>query len=88
MPYTHPGLQRIGPANSDWPTLWSYSTADSQATVNTSGYFDAAADDLNVGDVIMCHHGSGTVVLYPVLSNDGTTVDVADGLPLGTTDTD
>ena len=88
MAYTHPNLQRVGPSNSDSPTLWTYSTADNQATVNTAGYFNGAAADLTVGDVIMCHHGSGAVTLFPVVSNDGSTVDVADGLALGTTDTD
>lgn len=89
MAYTHPGLARTSShANSDFPVEWAYTTADTQATVNTSGYFNDASNDLTVGDVIKVHHGSGTVVLYNVLSNASGVVDVADGLPLGTTDTD
>ncbi len=88
MAYSHPGIHRIGPQNSDAPTLWSYSTSDNQATINSAGYFNAAADDLSVGDVVMAHSGSGAVVLFNVVSNDGSTVDVADGLALGTTDSD
>jgi len=88
MAYTHPGIHRIGPTNSDVPTLWSYSTSDNQATINTSGYFNDAADDLTVGDVIFAHIGSGAVVLFPVLSNASSVVDVADGTVLAVTDTD
>lgn len=88
MAYTHPGIHRIGPSNSDVPTLWSYSTSDNQATINTAGYFNGAADDLTVGDVIFAHIGSGAVILFPVLSNTGTVVDVADGTVLAVTDSD
>ena len=88
MAYSHPGIHRIGPSNSDVPTLWSYSTSDNQATINTSGYFNDATDDLTVGDVIFAHIGSGAVVMFNVLSNASSVVDVADGLALGTTDTD
>jgi hypothetical protein len=90
MAYTHPGLQRIGPAHSDYPVLWAYYHAtDAQADVNTEGYFNDASDDVNVGDVIMAHlGGSGAVVLFNVLSNAAGVVDVADGLALGVTDTD
>lgn len=88
MAYTHPNLQRVGPSNSDAPTLWTYSTADTQATVNTSGYFNDASADLTVGDLIFVHHGSGAVVQYAVNSNASGVVDVTDGLATGTTDTD
>lgn len=91
MAYTHPNLQRIGPANSDSPTLWTYKTDDTQAVMNTAGYFSAAAADLTVGDVIVAlvdADGTPQVFLFWVNSNDGTTVDIADGLGLGTTDTD
>lgn len=89
MAYTHPGLARVSAhANSDFPTEWAYTTADSQADLNDAGYFNDASADLNVGDVITVHHGSGAVIKYNVLSNAAGVVDVADGLALGTTDTD
>lgn len=91
MAYTHPGLHRIGPSNSDAPTLWSYKTADTQATVNTAGYFNGAVKDLTVGDFILAFVDTGGTpqgVLFAVASNDGTDVDVVDGLAVPTTDTD
>lgn len=92
MAYTHPGLARLScSGNSSYPTLWAYTSADTVADVNTAGYFDDAAADLSVGDVIMAYLDTGgtpQVYLLWVNANDGTTVDVADGLALGTTDTD
>lgn len=75
-------------ANSDIPTLWAYSTSDTQADINTTGYFNDVSGQVNVGDVIMAHVGSGAVVLFNVLSNASGVVDVADGLALGVADID
>lgn len=91
MAYSHPALHRVGPTNSDVPTLWTYKTADTAADLNTAGYFNDAAADLTVGDLIYAVTSSGgTIVaaLYYVLSNDGSTVDVNDGTVLAATDTD
>lgn len=71
--------------------LWAYSTPDSQVTVNSAGYFNAASGYLNVGDVIIANVDTGgarAVYLFWVNANAGGVVDVADGLALGTTDTD
>lgn len=91
MAYTHPSLHRIGPANSDAPVLWTYSTTDTIADVNTAGYFNDASADLGVGDLIYCNTSTGgTMVctLTQVLSNASGVVDVADGTTLAATDTD
>jgi len=83
MAYTHPDLQRQGPANSDYPVAWSYSTADTQIQVAVSGYFDDAIDDLNVGDFIHANVDTGAVlvaVIYYVVSIVGGVVDVSAGL--------
>lgn len=74
-------------ANSDAPVIWAYATSDTQATVNTAGYFNDMVNELEVGDLIygVCN---GAAVLFHVLSNDGTDVDVADGTVLAATDTD
>lgn len=91
MAYTHPSLHRIGGANSDAPVLWTYSTTDTAAVVQVSGYFNDAAADLEVGDLIYAHvdtDGTPAFMLYPVVSNDGTTVDVSDGTAITATDTD
>ena len=59
MAYTHPNLHRIGPTNSDVPTLWMYSTTDTIATVIAADYFLDAEDDLNVNDVIIVASSTG-----------------------------
>ncbi len=83
MAYTHPDLQRQGPANSDYPVAWAYSTPDTQGAVGTSGYFDDASDDLTVGDFIHANVATGgtlVAVIYYVVSNAGGVVDVSAGL--------
>jgi hypothetical protein len=68
--------------------LYFYMTTDSAATVDTSGYFDSFAKQLDVGDVIKvitvnnvedAETVSG-VSEHVVTSNDGTTVNVSDTL--------
>lgn len=91
MAYSHPSLISLGSANSSAPRVWVYSTADTAADVNTSGYFNDAADDLQVGDFIFANTSTGgtlVATIFYVLSNDGTTVDVNDGTTLANTDTD
>lgn len=91
MSYTHPSLHRIGPSNSDVPTLWSYSTTDAAADVNTSGYFNDASDDLSVGDIIFANTSTGgtlVATIFYVLSNASGVVDVNDGTTLAATDSD
>lgn len=43
---------RVGPVNDNTPTIWTYVTTDSLATVCTSGYFNALAGKLKVGDLV------------------------------------
>jgi len=43
---------RLGPANDNCPTIWVYVSTDSLATIATSGYFNAVAGKLKVGDLI------------------------------------
>lgn len=52
---------RIGPQNDNAPTLWSYKTTDALTTVDGSGYFNAVADRLKVGDMIFAYKSSATV---------------------------
>lgn len=73
------------------PSVWSFATNDTLATVNTAGYFNGAAKHLNVGDLIygVCDtDGTPAPALFYVNANDGTTVDVADGTTVSVTDTD
>ena len=65
------------------PQMWTYTTTDSAATVDTSGYFNSIASLLKVGDLIYrVTTSSGSVSsagLHVVLSISAAgVVDVAD----------
>lgn len=80
-----------GDSTGSAPAIHSYTTADTIATVNTSGYFNNISVHLAVGDLIYCWTSSGgtpVAVLTQVLSNAAGVVDVADGTVLAATDTD
>lgn len=75
------------------PTVWSYVTADTLATVNTSGYFNSAVNLLRKGDLVLVLSGAGSggtlaQGLATVVDNTGTVVDVADGTAITQTDSD
>lgn len=78
--------------NSNHARQWAYYTADATATVDSAGYFNSAADLLNVGDEIYAITSVGGTTAYGnyyVSANDGTTVDVNDAVSRVTsTDTD
>lgn len=51
-------------------TQWTYKTADTLATVDTAGYFNAVADRLKVGDCIFAFTSTGPAAGHTiVLSN-------------------
>lgn len=76
--------------------LWFYDTADTAATVDTTGYFNAASDMLGIGDIIMVMQVDnvttiGTVTAagwHIVLSNAAGVVDVSNATVIAVTDTD
>ena len=77
--------------NEKLPRMHKYTTTDTQADVNTSGYFNGVASECSVGDTILATvdtDGTQATVEFLVLTNDGTTVDVSDGTAAATTDTD
>lgn len=87
MAYAASGLARIGGDSNG--SLWMYSTADTIATVNTSGYFNSAAGMLAVRDlIIVCDTNAPTTNFVNVLSNTGTVVDVSNGTAVVETDGD
>lgn len=43
---------RLGPPNDNCPTIWTYVSTDTQLTICTSGYFNAVAGKVKVGDLI------------------------------------
>lgn len=91
-------LARIGPQNSNAPTLWTYASgSDALTTVDGSGYFNDAADRLQVGDIIFVVPSSGAAGILKVDSNTrdltatppvSGVVDTLNALSLGTTDSD
>lgn len=89
MAYDAANLTRL--AGGSGVSLWHYTTTDTVATVNTSGYFNASANMLGLNDVIIALTSTGGT---PVLShlyvngNDGSTVDVVDGVAITNTDSD
>lgn len=92
MAYAAAGFATIAASKrGSAPSMYAYKTADSIADVNTSGYFNALSDILEVGDLIYCVTSTGSTAvctLTQVLSNSGGVVDVADGTTLAATDGD
>ena len=89
MAYTASSLCCIGGGSGQ--RLWYYSTAGTIATVNTAGYFNDAANMLNVNDVILAITSTGgtPVVSHTyVNANNGSTVDVVNGVAITATDSD
>jgi predicted RNA-binding protein with PUA-like domain len=69
--------------------MWFYSSVDALSVVRASGYFNNAASMMNVGDVVFVYDNNApTLGISVVLSNDGSTVDIADGTAITVTDTD
>ena len=72
-------------------TLWHYTTPDAPAAVDTTGYFNAAADMLRAGDMILGNTATGgTPVhgIFAVASNSGGIVDTANVSQVNAADTD
>ncbi len=91
MAYSVTGLQPIGGQSKagQAPQLWSYTTTDAIASVNTSGYFNDAAGVLKVGDLVyVFDSNTPTASLVVVLSNTGSVVDVSDGTSISVADAD
>jgi len=87
MAYSAAGLIRVGGGSG--AALWMYRTADAIATINTSGYFNDAANMLNVRDLIIVQDTNApTTNFVTVLSNTGSVVDVSDGTAVVETDSD
>lgn len=97
MAFEPANLLRVGPQNSNGPTLWTYQTADALTAVDAVGYFNAAAAQLQVGDYIFARCNSTTFGIFVVNQNTrdlaavppvSGVVDTANALALGTVDSD
>lgn len=79
-------LKPVSQAGQDTPDIWVYTTTDTIATVNTSGYFDTVDKHLSVGDLIYVRSSTGGTAVYSlivVLSIVAGVVDVSDGVNIG-----
>lgn len=90
MAYSATGLVTVVASKAgNAPSMYLYKTADTQATVNTAGYFNSISTMLNVGDIIFVYDTTTpSLVLTYVNSNSGGVVDIADGTTVSATDTD
>jgi len=90
MAYSSDGLNVIGAAKKgNAPSMYTYTSADAIADVNTSGYFNDLSDTLAVGDIIFVHDSATpTMSIVMVASNASGVVDVTDGTAIAMTDTD
>lgn len=91
MAFSRDGLSKIGGQNSDAFAVWAYKTADTIATVNTADYFLSAINEINLGDMILVYSSTGgtpVMTIAYVNANNGTTIDIVDGLTVTATDTD
>jgi len=87
MAFASSGLTRVGGDSNG--SLWMYTSADAIAAVNTAGYFNDAANMLDVRDLIIVRDTNApTTSFVTVLSNTGTVVDVSDGTAVAETDSD
>ena len=89
MAFSLSGLQQVGPGGQA-PRLWVYNTPDAVATVIAADYFLSAKDLLQVNDVVLMvtsNAGTPAVTFTYVNTNDGTTIDVVNGLVIPATDT-
>lgn len=90
MAYSATGLVTVAASKAgNAPSMYLYKTADTQATVNSSGYFNSISSLLNVGDIIFVYDTTTpSLVLTYVNSNSSGVVDIADGTTVSATDTD
>lgn len=71
------------------PQMFSYSSADAIADVNTEAYFNAVSNDVAVGDIIFVYDSATpTMSIAVVLSNAAGVVDISDGTAVTVADAD
>ena len=91
MAYSANGLNLIGGGGKAGaaPQMWTYTSADAIATVNTAAYFNNASDLLKVRDIMfIVDSNTPTLHIVSVLSNASGVVDISDGTAVAETDSD
>jgi hypothetical protein len=83
MAFSRSGLARNASGAGDNPTVWSYTSADTAATVTAADYFLPAIREMKVGDMVVIYDTAGVMTLSFVKTNDGTTIDLASGTAIG-----
>jgi len=67
--------------------IWHYTSTDAKGDIDTSGYFNLASSEMNIGDVIFANTSTGGTPeygMFVVRANASGTVDVADLVSLST----
>ena len=90
MAFSSAGWNVIGAAKKgNAPSMYTYTSADAIADVNTAGYFNDLSDTLAGGDIIFVHDSATpTMSIVVVLSNAAGVVDVSDGTAVSVADAD
>lgn len=91
MAFSRDGLSKVASSAGDAPSIFSYTTADTIATVNTADYFLDAINEIELGDVLFVYSSTGGTPVMSIVycnANDGSSIDVTDGLTVTATDTD
>jgi hypothetical protein len=89
MAYDPNNLSALSYANGF--TLWHYKTPDLSADIDTTGYFNEAANMLRIGDFIMANTAINATVssgVFIVRANSEIGVDVANISSFGLANTD
>jgi hypothetical protein len=89
MAFNPNGLSALTYANGF--TLWHYRTIDLASDVDTTGYFNPAANMLRVGDFLFVNadmDGTPTHGLNIVIANSAGVVDISNPQQLGLVNTD
>lgn len=93
MAFSSTGFNAVGGQSKagNAPAIYTYASTDAQSAIRVSGYFNAVASILKVGDIIFCYSATGgTPVMSTayVNSNASGVVDITDGVTVTATDTD
>mgnify|MGYP003653404369 FL=1 len=91
MAFSRTGINPIGGQSKKGtaPQMWTYTSVDAIATVNSAGYFNDMTNELSVGDVIFVHDSNTpTMSIVMVASNASSVVDITDGTTVAMTDSD
>lgn len=90
MAFTQANLSLVAYSGNGFH-IWHYTTTDAKADIDTEGYFNDMANEMNVGDVIHANTSTGGTPEYGIFcvnANASGVVDVADMVSLSGTDTD